>query len=82
MTAPGGMNHLIREAAGWAPGEQLEPAAEQPVGDIGVGRGGAGVAPPSDPRAELNRRIRFAAQATRGEVTLEDALRTSDNFNA
>jgi hypothetical protein len=67
------MNDLIRGTAGRAPDDQLEPAAEQPVGSIGIGRGASAQPSRSDPADAINAQLRLAWAAMRGRVPI-DAL--------
>jgi hypothetical protein len=62
-------NWQIRRAAGRLPGERLEPAAEQPLGDIGIGRGAS--AQPSRSDVDVNERIRRQWKVITGRVDLD-----------
>jgi hypothetical protein len=80
VTEPGGMNALIRAAARGGAISQPEQPVEQP-GSIGIGVGGAGVAPPSDPHAQLNERLRIAHALVRGQLSIDAVLGPSAHGN-
>jgi hypothetical protein len=66
------MNDLLRRAAGRSPSEREEVEEREPVGDVGIGRGGA--AAPHTPKPtndQINAAIRLAGHRATRRIDLD-----------